>query len=160
MDSNPYNAPQGEIRADAETRKGSPVKAVLLGLVVDIVGTVVTTSLLAVAYMVLQARAGMTPEQLGQQMAALSPLSGFGLFLTAVGTGFSVLGGYVCARIVKADELRTAGWMAAGSVLFGLLSGSDKYTAGIHALLAVVGFAAILGGAMLGRQRNAKDRAA
>jgi len=102
---NPYTPPQAQL-ADSEPRPGSPVKAVVLGVVVDIGGTLVTSLMLGIAYGVSLAASGATQEEIAQIGANIPPDSWVVIVGTVLGCGFSVAGGYVCARIVKQAEYR------------------------------------------------------
>lgn len=158
--SNPYDVPRSEIRAVAELRPGSAVKAVSLGLVVDFVGTLVFGFLAAIVYGAMLVQAGVPVEQIAERMTTVSLLSGFGLAAILGGSLFSLLGGYVCARIAKADELRIGAVMAVLACLLGFWMGSGTYPLLENLLMVVLTFGVVMAGAALGRRRNARERMA
>jgi MFS-type transporter involved in bile tolerance (Atg22 family) len=81
--------------------------------------------------------------------------SGYFMFTAVVGLGFSVLGGYVCARMVRRNELRVATILALLITLGGvLMSGESTFDLGAVVGMNAVQFAAILLGGHLGRRRN------
>ena len=89
-------------------KKGSPVKAIAIGLVIDIGGSFVSAIILAIAYGVLLASRGLSPEEIEHHLVNLDPYSTFYIVLMAFGGLMTVLGGYVCARIVNYSEYKFA----------------------------------------------------
>ena len=55
------------------------------------------------------------PTAITQAMTENDPMSGVSLISYVVGTAFSWLGGYVCARVAQETELRCAAVVAAVS---------------------------------------------
>lgn len=153
MSDNPYTPPEAVV-ADQAPLPGSPVKAIVLGMLVDIGGTVVVGSVFSIVYAIVLAQQGMNQEQVMEAMQDAPILSAYGLISTALGLGFSVLGGYVCARIVKRSELRTAAIMAAISTVLGLLLSGGETSAPKVVTLLLLGIAAVMVGAWQGRLKN------
>ena len=152
--NNPFEPPQSPV-SDPAPRAGSAVKAVLLGLAVDIGGTLLSSVVFGVVYAVLLGARGVPAEQMQDSfMEAME--SGWGFALSsAVGCAFSVLGGYVCARIARRSDYR-AGWALAGlSVGLGFLLGGASYNLLQHVLLAAVTVACVLIGVRSGMRATA-----
>ncbi|NJN40224.1 MAG: hypothetical protein HC807_04340, partial [Gammaproteobacteria bacterium] len=64
MPENPYQPPGAPISgADRVERFGSPVKAILFGLLIDIGGSIVAGTILAVAWGVLLGAGGVSGEE-------------------------------------------------------------------------------------------------
>jgi len=84
---------------------------------------------------------------------AASPVSIIGF---VIGTGFSFLGGYVCARVAGRDELRWASVVAVISIGIGFVIGAQVYTAELNVLLAIFGIAAVMAGGYVGARQNLK----
>jgi len=154
---NPYAAPTAVV-ADVQgpINYGSPVKAVTLGILTDIGGTLIATFVIGIMVGVMSITWGMTVEQM--QAATENPPSGSFLSIanTVVALGFSLLGGYVCARIAKRREYRLGLIMAVidsvlGALLF-LLTGQD--VDGVWVFDFVASFAFVVGGAHLGALRT------
>jgi hypothetical protein len=95
--------------------KGSPLKAIIIGLVVDIGGSLVAAFILAIAYSVLLASRGWSPEEIEYHLTNLDLYSTFSVVTMIVGGSMTVLGGYVCARIVNYSEYKFA-------LVFGFIS--------------------------------------
>jgi len=104
MPQNPYQPPEAPV-ADREERVGSSVKAILLGLGVDIGGTVVAGTVLAIAWGIMLASGGANGEEINRYFRESSTFMWVNL---CVGLGFTGLGAYVAARIANRAEYRFA----------------------------------------------------
>jgi hypothetical protein len=156
---NPYTPPQAEL-ADAEPPPGSPVKAVVLGLVVDIGGTLGASVVLGIVYGFHLAASGASGEELAELSANIPLDSWVGIASTVLGCAFSALGGYVCARIAGRSEYKLGAILGVISTLVGLSMAIGYYPQRINVTLAVVTFLAVMLGARIGYIRNRSARAA
>jgi hypothetical protein len=149
---NPYAPPDATL-ADPAPASGSAFKAIGLGLAVDIVGTLVAGLVLGAIYGVIVTLSGGGQEELD---SAAQVQVGSGIFYAGVvvGSFFSVLGGYVCARIAGQREYQRGAVLALISVLLGLLMTFEQYSALMSAVMAIVGGATVMFGAYLGYNRN------
>jgi hypothetical protein len=148
---NRYQPPTAEVH-DQPATQGSAVKAVSLGLLVDIGGTLLLSVVVFSAYAVVQTGNGMSVEQIEAELGNLPPTSLLFIVMTLLGCGLSVLGGYVCARIARRRDYRLGVVLGALSTTLGLLLGSDE-SAGMLAATALLSFAAIMLGTRLGMDR-------
>lgn len=148
---NRYQPPTAEVH-DQPAAPGSAVKAVSLGLLVDIGGTLLLSVVVFSAYAVVQTGNGMSVEQIEAELGNLPPTSLLFIVMTLLGCGLSVLGGYVCARIARRRDYRLGVVLGALSTTLGLLLGSDE-SAGMLAATALLSFAAIMLGTRLGMDR-------
>lgn len=150
---NPYAPPSAAVQ-DLSERAGSPLKAIALGLLVDVGGTTVGSLLLGAIYGIALAASGASLDELAA--AGEGPATDSWLFWisTAMGLVFSVLGGYVCARIARRNELRLGAILAALSALLGYLIASGHYELGTFLSLTIASIAAVIGGARLGYWKN------
>ena len=122
MDNNIYKAPKSKLGSDVTRKKGSPVKAVLVAIVVDIVGTMVYVALLGLAYGIYVAELGLSVQEMKTSLAnqLLGPLAMIG------GSLISVYCGYLCAKIANHEEYRYAGMVGIFMVVFGFVfTGGD-----------------------------------
>ena len=154
--NNPYKAPTAAVR-DPPPPPRSPIVAILAGLAVDIGGSVLASIVIGVVYAVVLATRGMPPEEVGRTLTALDPSSGYFILSSMIGFGFSLLGGYVCARIARRDERRLSVILAALIEVIGLVLGAATLGIGLNALMLVLTFAAVIAGGELGRRRNLAD---
>jgi len=157
----PYAPPAANVEV-AEARRGSAVKAVVVGLAVDIGGTIVFGFIASIAYGVYLGAAGASPDEMEKAMATMTYDSPLGIVLTMVGCLFSVLGGYICARIARHSEYRLGLIMCAASLVLVALTGGFGSGEGTHAavmgLLVLVTLAATMVGIHLGVRRNRSGR--
>ena len=108
--------------------KGSPVKAIIIGLVVDISGSLVSAFILAIAYSVLLTSRGWSPEEIEYHLTNLDTYSTFSIITMIVGGIMTVLGGYVCARIVNYSEYKFAFIFGFISAAFGHIASESYYS--------------------------------
>jgi hypothetical protein len=159
MDSrNPYSAPSAKV-SDPAPRPGSPYKAVALGVLTDFGGTFVLSIVLVFLYGMSLAASGMPQEEIQQAIQAASADSWYFWAATIGGGGFSVLGGYVCARIARQSEYTLGVILGALNVAIGLLIGDGGHDVGMSITLNAATVASVILGAWLGKKRNRRDRA-
>lgn len=151
----PYAPPLSDIEV-IDNRKGSPWKAVLLGLLVDHVGTFIFIIIFGViANALFIGEDGDTSRLMSLLDEPLSPLM---LFFYTTGCLFSVLGGFVCARIARQNELKLAFVLAALSLLYGVIIDDEAAVSALDLLLYSAGVASIFLGSWLGMKRNRRRR--
>lgn len=151
----PYRPPQAAI-ADQGRPLGSPVKGMILGLLVDIGGSMVAAFILFFAWAIWLGASGLDAEAITQAMAENDPMSGISLIGYAVGAGFSWLGGFVCARVARETELRCAAVVAAVSAALALAMGTGLPLP-VNLLLAALTVGAVMLGGWMGAQLNARQ---
>jgi hypothetical protein len=152
---NPYRPPEAPV-ADQDRPRGSPVKGMIYGLLVDIGGSFAAALVLSFTYGVWLAASGLTAAEIEQSLTQREAGSGFSIVGYVVGTAFSWLGGYVCARTARETELRCAGVLAAVSCTIGLLLSMDQPLE-LNLLLIVLTVGAVMLGGWMGAQRNARQ---
>ena len=151
---NPYAPPQAAVK-DLPAGAGSAIKAVTFGLAADIGGTFASTLVLMVIYGIVLGASGASAEQIAAASeGALTDDSWLYYTSTLVGLGFSVLGGYVCARIARRAELKLGGIVAVLSALIGLFLAGDSYQLGTLLSLTLASIGAVMIGARWGLAKN------
>jgi hypothetical protein len=140
----------------SEPRRGAPVKGMILGVVVDIGGSLLASFVLFFIWAIWLGATGHDAEAITQEMSKPDPLSQPSLVGYAVGTGFSWLGGYVCAVVAQETEMQCAAVVAAISTLVGLAMGAGL-PLGLYLTLTALTFATVMLGAWMGQQRNARQ---
>jgi uncharacterized membrane protein len=153
--ANPYRAPAAPV-ADLDRPRGSPLKGVIYGVLADIVGTTAATMLVMFIWGILLALNGASPEEIQDLAAKIDPTSAVGLLASAIGCGFSFLGGYVCARVAGRAELKWAAVMGVISTLFGLLMTMQVPRDAFNTVMLVASFVIVLLGGYVGARRNAR----
>jgi hypothetical protein len=154
---NPYSPPEASVQ-DLPSKPGSAFKAVAMGLLVDIGGSLIGTIIIAVLYGIALAAAGVKREDIAAAMQPTATDSWFFYASTLLGLGFSVLGGYVCARIARRSEVKLGAILAALSASAGLAFAGDAVQLGTLLSLTLLGIGAILVGAKLGLAKNRSGR--
>jgi hypothetical protein len=102
--------------------------------------------------------AGIKGEDIAATMQASATDSWFFYVGTLIGLSFSVLGGYVCARIARRSEIKLGAILAALSALSGFLLAGDEQQLGTLLSLTLLGFGAVVVGARLGLAKNRGGR--
>jgi hypothetical protein len=123
VDKNIYQAPKSQVTDIITTdTKGSPFRAVFLGFVTDIGGSIVTGTIFIFIYALILVSYGFSPEQIELEVSnANDVFSVVGFISHVIGLGFSALGGYVCARIVQQNIYKYAAIVGFCSIIFGVV---------------------------------------
>lgn len=151
--TNPYRPPEAAVK-DQDRPRGSPVKAVLFGVLTDIVGTSAASLILSIVWGITLAAGGASAEDIMESAGNIDPGSPFAIVSYLIGAAFSFLGGYVCARVARYDELKWASIVAVISVVSGLLISSQAQAGELNVLLSILSIAAVMAGAWLGARHN------
>jgi hypothetical protein len=156
---NPYAAPGAKV-TDPAPRPGSPYKAVGLGLLADLGGTTLYSIALVFLYSIALASQGLSQEEIEQALRDVPPDSLFFWIGALGGMGFSVLGGYVCARVALQSEYTLGAILAVASVVLGtlLLGGTGSLDLGLAIVLHAGSVAAVIAGAHIGKKQNRAAR--
>ncbi len=147
----PY-APPGA-RLEDKPGPGSMVKAVLVGLGVDICGSLVAGIVLGMVYAAILAASGASPEEIETAFANISPLSPMSILGSLTGCGLSVWGGYLCARIARRREYALGAVVAAISTAASLMMASH-YPIGVNLALSIATFGSVMFGVRFGYAKN------
>ena len=152
MSDNPFAPPASEVR-DLSAHRGSPITGVILGLLVDIGGTVIASMLIGGLFAVFMAQSGMPAEEIFAALSDTRFASPLFVVSTIAGAALSVLGGYVCQRIARRSNYHLALVLAGLSTAIGLAMSWTTYSALGHVLLTLLNVASVLLGTRLaGRQ--------
>ena len=145
----PDDPPRTAVRGNAQLR------AVLVGIGIDICGTTLLDIVLTSLYVAQAGTPGMTSTQvddLARSMPPQSPLAVLGILLGAL---ISVAAGYVCARIARRGEYVVGALMAGGVAVISLLmSDTDSAPLDFVALSLASGIACNLLGVKYGVAQN------
>lgn len=137
----------------SEAPRGSPVKGMIYGVLVDIGGSLVASFALFFVWAIWLGASGMDAEAIAQAMAEPDPLSAVSLIGYTVGTALSWLGGYVCARVARETELQCAAVVATVSALVALAMGTGM-SVELYLFLTALTVGAVMLGGWVGRQHN------
>lgn len=109
----PYQPPTADVRDQTVFKRPAPIKAVIVGLLVDQVGTAIFQLGLFVVYGFMLGAEGLQPKEIVQAINSLVWYSGPHIIEFVGGLLISVLAGYLCARLARQRIFRTTLIMAA-----------------------------------------------
>jgi len=161
VSNNPFAPPTSNVDSGKSLKPGSIWKGIVIGGLIDFVGTTVFSIILFIVYMALHNTSNLSPDDiqaLSQQYTKdlLQLGSIWGLLSFGVGSGLSLLGGYVCARFAKER------WKTANTILgiamagLGLFSGGKYYSLGANLSLGILTFAIVYAGGWLREGRHVR----
>ena len=150
----PYTPPVSDVEVVAE-RKGAAWKAVLIGELVDIGGTVLLSYIESTVAFVMMRNRGLDDAEFLKMFD--DPLSPLLLTMTLTGILLSILGGFVCARIARHNEFKLAGVMVLISTLFSIAVGNKELTAYYVSMYAAT-VISVFFGSWLGLKLNQRRR--
>ena len=153
MNDERYRPPQADLTVP-DSDAGSGVKAVMVGVLADIGGTLLVGLLFGISYGFYLARQGLVAEQILQAIEHIEPFSVLGMLSSLLGLLVSMLAGYLCARIANHSEYKYAAILGVVSCLFGVLIGADFYSLIEVVAVMLVTFAAVLFGTWLHVRRK------
>src|SRR5262245_37725689 len=97
MDPNIYKTPQSDLEHE-KPGPGSVIKAVAIGLLTDLGGTMLASIAIGLAWAFGNA-GNITQDELNRMMS--TPGTGPFTVMMVIGLGLTVLGGYVCASVAR-----------------------------------------------------------
>jgi hypothetical protein len=121
------NTPASKADED-KLKKGSPVKAIAIGVAVDIGGTIILSIFLVMIYSAILASEGLSPKEIEYELMNLDPHSVFSIVGMVLGGLMTVVAGYLCARIVNYSEYKFTFLLGSISAAFGLMAGESQYS--------------------------------
>jgi len=147
---NPYTPPQSPLR-DQPRPPASAVKAVLVGLAIDVGGSLLTGAILGMVYGVSLASQGMNEQEMAAALANIPSTSWVNIVGSLVGGVLSFLGGFACTRIARRPDYRLGLVLAAISAVSGLALSWQAHPPMQNALLTLSTAACVLLGTKFGR---------
>jgi len=156
---NEFNdTPPTSIEETKKLKKGSPAKAIIIGFLVDIIGSSVLAIIFGIVYSVLLASRGLTPEEIEYQLTNLDPYSTFSLISMFFGGLMTVFAGYLCARIVNYSEYKFTFILGFITAMVGFMAGESYYSTLDNIFLGILTMGCTFLGAWL-HVNNKTDKA-
>ena len=128
--------------------KSIRVKAILLGVLTDIVGSTVAGIVIGIGLGIALAAQHVPANEIAIRLHGASVL----IPSLILGFGFTVLGGYVAGRVAKQSEILHGGIVGAIGILFNLFTISFPLWYNIVTIIGIVPFGII--GGLLARKRH------
>lgn len=148
MEPNRYQPPRS--RLDARNRgPGSIPKAVAVGAVIDLGGTMIGGFIVGMLYAMILGMQGLSADEITKALTEVDRWSAPGLISMMIGLAMSVLGGYQCAVISNRPTYLAPGILSIVSVAIGAMLGDGSAQLPELLFFSAVTVAAILGGASL-----------
>ena len=143
-----YAPPQAEVGVPSRG-KPAPVRGIILGLLVDIGGSILSSTLISVVIAVVLTRAHKTPQEIQQLLTHIEPFTSYWLIMMTGGMLCSFLGGYVCALNAKVNVMRTTAIFAAITTTLGIVLSSGRATLLEHLVLGILSVVVVMSGGYL-----------
>lgn len=160
METDPYRPPAAELADTAETGTGgSPLKAITLGLLADIGGSFFFFSAVSIVCIALIVFQKHSLQSAMLMYVDLARQTGFLIAEACFSLGFSTLGGFVSARILRRRRPAVAALQAAISALTAFFLGAGGQPDADHLLIldggmGVLTLIAVLTGFWLGSRQH------
>ncbi|WP_353570306.1 hypothetical protein [Candidatus Albibeggiatoa sp. nov. BB20] len=150
MDNDIYQAPQAVITDNSDNTRGSPVKAIFLGIVIEYIVALILIIIFTAIYAFISINYyGATLELLRVQLEELDDnifsILWFSMFF--IGMCCSLLAGYICARTVKQDIYKYTLILALCCTGFNLIVDLDSALREV--VFGMLTLVAMLGGAYI-----------
>jgi hypothetical protein len=157
VSQSPYTPPNAPIEDRGPEDAGSTLKAVAYGVLTDLVGTTVAGVALLIVFSTILLGQGHTPDGLA---AELLDSSTYMVVSLGVGLSFTVLGGYVAARVANRREYWHALIVGIIVLVIGELMVSADPTS-MPLSIRIIGDLLVVPAALFGAhlRRTAKERA-
>jgi MFS family permease len=148
MSEDRFKPPSARVR-DPGRGKGSTIKGVIAGLVVDLVSTMLFGVVASIAWGIALGAAGRSQQEIEAALTSADADPLMAASFLAVGVLCSVLGGYVCERIARRGDYHAGAILAALSAVLGLAMGAGNASLPMLALLIFLTVGSVLLGTRL-----------
>ena len=156
MSDNIYQPPTSDIEVD-ESHRGSPTRAILAGLAVDLFGSLILGVAISVGYAAFLASQGLDEHEIQSALANVDAFTPLWFIGTALGLGITVFAGFVCAAIVNYEEYRYCTILGIISCTFAFIFSIGHHSSSELAGILILTIASCQAGAWLHiRRKHAK----
>ena len=131
-----------------------PVMAVIAGVLIDLLGTIIIAVLIGFALGFYLLSQGVAESELETVLTARITRTPWNIALIGLGAAISVLAGYATAKIAKHGVYVYAGIVGCISGGFGYSTGLDEYSVPLNISLALLTIVATVFGAFLWLRKN------
>jgi hypothetical protein len=122
MPHNPYDAPGANVHQD-ENPPVRPITGIIIGLLIDLGGTIVVATLIGFLYAIAIASQGATAAEVESALTNPDPSSALGVLSSLAGMAMSYLAGFYCLRISRGTNLRYPLFLALIVFVVGVAAG-------------------------------------
>jgi hypothetical protein len=156
MDDNAYSPPKSDIEID-ESRRGSPLKAILAGTAIDLFGSLLVGIVIAIVYSAYLASQGLDESEIQSALSTIERFTPIWFIGMSLGGAISVFAGYICASMTNHKEYKYCAILGGISAASAVLLNVGHYVPLETIVLIALSFACVLFGAWLhvsGKQRR------
>jgi hypothetical protein len=139
---------QRSVRNKGENRM-KPVKAVIVGVLIDILGSLLAAVLIGFALGIYLLSHGVAKDEMEAVLTARLMHAPWNILGYAAGAAISVIAGYVTAKIAKQSVYLYAGIVGCISGIFGYWTGLDYVSVQLNVALALLAIVSAVFGAFL-----------
>lgn len=152
LPDNQYKTPESNLNVESG-KTGSSVKAIIVGVVVDIIGTMILVTVISIIFSIIWLSQGATQAEVTERFSHPDLLSPFGFTSFIVGMLCSIFGSFLCAKISRNKIVRDVAIACGISVLFGFASSIVvSHDIVKNVFLSALGIVAYAVGGMLGKR--------
>lgn len=148
---NQYKTPESNLHVESE-KKGSSVKAVVVAVCMDILGSVVIGIVVTLVFSMVWLSGGVTELELAEKISTAELLSPFGLTTILLGMLLSVFASFLCAKISRHNIVRDVSIACGISVLISVLTGMAAYGIMKNVILTLLNIASYFVGGLIGKR--------
>lgn len=142
MDNNIYGAPISNLSEKPEAR-GSLLQGLILGLLIDIVGTMIVGAIYGAGRAMYLMSTGMSADDVVAKLSKINLLTFEGAATTSIGLFMSFFAAYICAKRSGKSSKYAVITLGTASISFGIYYGLDKYSFAENFILSIITAAAI-----------------
>jgi hypothetical protein len=122
MSHSPYDTPRADVQQNEELPV-RPITGILIGVLIDLGGTILVVTLINFIFAIYIASQGATAVEVESALTNPDPASLLGVVNTLAGMGMSYLAGFYCLRISRGTNLRYPLFLALIVMAVGLAVG-------------------------------------
>ena len=148
MSTNPYKKPDSNLETHEEL-PSRPVRGIILGLVIDLGGTIVLVIISTIIYSFVLVSGGASQGEIESLTKGFEPTSTFGMINIILGLFMSFIGGMYCAKIARSKNYLYPGIMASISFVISIVSAWGTVANYLLMILSTTTVVAVLLGARM-----------
>lgn len=146
MSSDPYKTPDSDVTQN-EPFSPRPVRGIIIGLLVDLGGTIITSLIILLIYGIILGITGGGAEAIERLTTNYDPYSPIGIVISIFGLLMSYIAGYVCAKVSRAQNLTYPSILATIVFIVGTITVWNTVNILLLLIMGLAGIAVTLLGA-------------
>ncbi len=152
MNNNLYHPPESRL-SNGDLEPGSPIKAIIVGVAIDIFGTLLLSVILGIVFGLYWHYSGENIDALADHASQLDLTSPFQMVSMILGSLISLYAGYTCARIARQNIYFYAAVAGLIVSILSYLLGMQSFSQAESLFLSILSLAIYIYGAHLYKKR-------